>query len=166
MGSKNDMTRKEFITLTFTLIGAGAFGACSDDDNNTTGIGGTSGGTAGTFGTSGSAGSGGKAGGAGGGAGGTTGAGGAGGTGTAACTNPLPESQVADTTGHTHTVAIPAAMLDATTAQTFDTSVTDAHMHSVTLEPTQLAALKSGGSVTVMSSISLAHGHMYAIRCH
>ena len=34
MGSKNDLTRKEFITLTFTLIGATAVGACDDDNNN------------------------------------------------------------------------------------------------------------------------------------
>jgi hypothetical protein len=41
MGSNNEMTRKEFITLTFTLIGATAVGACSDTNTNVTGIAGT-----------------------------------------------------------------------------------------------------------------------------
>jgi hypothetical protein len=163
MGSKNDITRKEFLTLTFTLIGTTAVGAACSDNNNaadggtagTTGSGGR-GGTTGGGGTTGSA--------------GTTGTGGGGGTTAASCTDPLPETQVADTTGHTHTVTIHASALDATTAQMVDTSVVGtgatAHMHSVTLEPAQLTTLKGGGTVTVMSSIVMSHGHMFMISCH
>ena len=50
MGSKNEMTRKEFLVLTFTLIGTtAAVGACSDDDNNNVdaGTGGNNGGAGG-----------------------------------------------------------------------------------------------------------------------
>src|SRR5262245_18999683 len=91
MGSKNDMTRKDFLTLTFTLIGTTAVGAaaCSSDQNaadggtaGTTGRGGR-GGTSGTGGGGGSTaagGRGGTTGAAGSSAGGTTGAGGTGGT--------------------------------------------------------------------------------------
>jgi hypothetical protein len=157
MGSKNDMTRKEFITLTFTLIGATAVGACSDDNNNNTGTGGISG--TGRGGTTGGAGKGGS-----GGAAGTTGTGGAGGTGTAACADPLAEMQAPS--DHTHTVTIPASTLNATTAQTFDTSVVLGHMHMVTLEPAQLAAIKGGGSATVTSSSASAHTHVFTVSCH
>ena len=103
------MTRKEFVTLTFTLIGSAA-AACSSSSSSNDG------------GTGGSTGSGGN------GSGGTAAAAAAAGTaaaapnGSGACTNPLPETQVADTTGHTHTVTIPASDLDATTDQMIDTS--------------------------------------------
>ena len=168
MGSKTDMTRKEFLTLTFTLVGtAAAVGACSNDNNgNDGGFGGTFGGNSGT-------GRGGTGGTSTGGHGGTAGtsAGGTGGTGATACADPLSESQVSDTTGHTHTVTIPASTLNATSAQTFDTSVAEpgtasAHMHMVTLEPAQLATLKGGSNVTVMSTIVMSHGHMFMVSCH
>jgi hypothetical protein len=168
MGSKKDMTRKEFLTLTFTLVGtAAAVGACSNDNN------GNDGGFGGTFGNGGTTGHGGSAGTSAGGHGGTAGTstGGTGGTGATACADPLPEAQVADTTGHMHTVTIPASTLNATSAQTFDTSVASAgtagaHMHMVTLEPGQLATLKGGSSVTVMSTIVMSHGHMFTVSCH
>lgn len=159
MSSKNDMTRKEFITLTFTLIGAGAVGACSDNNNNT-GTAGTSGGNAGTFGSSG--GSGGK-----GGAAGHAGSGGgAGTTGTASCADPLPEVQAAS--DHTHMVTVPASTLDSTTAKTFDTSAVLGHMHMITLEPAQLTTIKGGGSVMVTSTSAgtPAHTHVFTISCH
>jgi hypothetical protein len=154
MGSRTEMTRKEFITLTFTLVGTAAAACSSDSDNNNnnTGFGGKGGGTAGTTGSGGS----------GGGAG--TSAGGTGGTGTAACNDPLPEMQAAS--DHTHTVTIPASTLNATTAQMFDTSVALAHMHIVTLEPAQLTTLKGGGSVTVTSSVASAHSHVFTVSCH
>src|SRR5262245_31676200 len=99
MDSKNEMTRKQFLVLTFTLVGTGAAVGSCDDDNNTnltgtagssgTGRGGTTG--AGTAGTTG-----------GGGTTGTAGTTGTGGTGATACGNPLPESMVPDGLGHTH----------------------------------------------------------------
>jgi hypothetical protein len=150
MGSKNDMTRKDFLTLTFTLIGSTAVGAaaCSSSNNS------ADGGTAGTTGT--------------GGHGGTTGTGGHGGSGGAAGTNPLPETMIADANMHSHTLTIPASTVDATTAQMINTGVTDAHMHIVTLEPAQLTTLKGGGNVTVTTSSAgtPAHMHMYMVSCH
>ena len=179
MGSKTEMTRKEFLTLTFTLVtSTAAMGACSSD-NNAAGTG--TGGATGHGGTTGGGGNGGAAGTSAGGAagtsaGGTTGTAGTTGTGggaagAAACSDPLPETMVADSTGHSHTVMIAASKLSATTAQTFDTSIAEpgtagAHMHMVTLEPAQLATLKGGTSVTVMSTIVMSHGHMFTISCH
>src|SRR5262245_59798077 len=105
MESKKEFTRKEFLVLTFTLIGsAAAIGSCDDDNNaNVTGLGGR-GGTTGRAGTTGTGGTGTA------GTGGT-GTAGAGGTGTTACTDPLPETQVSDSTGHMHTVTIAASTL-------------------------------------------------------
>ena len=136
MGSNEDMTRKEFLTLTFTLIGGAVVGgACSSDDNNFDGgFGGTFGNNGGTFGSGGkggTTGTGGTTGSAG--HGGTTGTGGGGGTGVAACTDPLPETQVRERSHAYLTIA--ASTLNATTAQTFDTGVAAGHMHMVTLEP-------------------------------
>ena len=144
MGLKEEMTRKEFLVLTFTLIGStAAIGNCDDDDdNNTTGLGGRGGTT------------------------GTGGSGGGGGTGATSCSDPLRATQVSDTTGHSHSVIIPASALNASSAQTFSTSVTLGHMHTVTLDPAQLSTLKSGGGVNVMSSISDSHAHMYSISCN
>jgi hypothetical protein len=171
MDSK-EMTRKEFITLTFTLIGSvAAVGACDDNNTNTTGVGGSNG-TAVTYGAGGHVGTGGHAGttAAGGttGTAGTTGQGGAGGTGTSACTDPLPESQLPDTTGHTHTVTVPASTLTSLAPQTFPTSVTLAHSHTVMLAVANLATLRNGGSVTVTSSASPldGHMHMFMVSCH
>jgi hypothetical protein len=170
MSSKKEMTRKDFLTLTFTLIGTTAVGVAACSDNNNAADGGTAG-TTGTGGTStGGRGGSGARGGAGG-AGGTTGTGGAGGNVAASCTDPLPENQVADTTGHTHTVTIAASALNATSAQTFDTSnpvsgTSSPHMHMVTLQPADLAMLKAGGTVTMTSTIVMSHAHMYMISCH
>ena len=156
MGSKTDMTRKEFLTLTFTLVGTtAAAAACSSDSNATTGTAGTSGGAhggsgGGAAGTSGSA--------------GTTGAGGTGGGAAGACSDPLPEVQSAS--DHTHTLVIPASTLNATTAQTIDTGLALAHMHAVTLEPADLATLKGGSSVMITSSVASAHTHVFTISCH
>jgi hypothetical protein len=166
MGSKNEMTRKEFFVLTFTLVGsAAAVGACSSDNNNVdASFGGNNGsaGTTGGGGTTGHAGSGGTTGTAG--SGGTTGTGGGGGTTAAACSDPLPETQ--SVSDHTHTLTIAASTLNATTAQTFDTGLAAGHMHMVTLEPAQLTTLKGGSSVMVTSSQSAAHTHVFTISCH
>ena len=158
MDSKNEMTRKQFLVLTFSLVGTtAAMGSCDDDDGNVTGTAGTSGtGRGGTTGAAGTTGSGG--------AGGTTGSGGGGGTSAAACADPLPETQAAS--DHTHTVTIAASTLNATTAQTFTTSSALAHTHMVTLEPAQLTTLKGGGTVMVTSSTASAHTHVYTISCN
>lgn len=164
------MTRKDFITLTFTLLGSAAVATrCSDDNTNTnnTGAGGTtaqSGGHAGTNAVAGHGGGAGTTGQAGGGAGGTSGA-------TVACTDPLPETQVQDPTNHVHSVTVPASTLNATTVQTFTTSVAGAptypdHTHTVALTATELATLKGGGNVTVMSGPAAGHTHMYSVSCH
>jgi len=165
MSSKNEMNRKDFLTLTFTLLGATAVGAvaCSDDNNNT-----ADGGT-GTSGTNGGAGRGGSGGSTGrGGSGGTTGTGGGGGNVAASCSNPLPEMQVPDNTMHTHTLMIPATALTSGSAQTFDTGVTDGHMHMVTLSTADQATLMGGGNVTVTSGSAgtPAHMHMFMVSCH
>jgi hypothetical protein len=181
------MTRKEFVTLTFTLLGSAATAAaCSSSSGS--GTGGTSGtGTGGTLGSTGTGGASGTPGapGAAGtnGAAGTSGAAGtkgaagtsgSAGTNGSACTNPLPETQIADATGHTHMVMIPASDLDATTAQTITTTGPTAtnggtvvqHTHTVTLATANLATLKGGSSVTVTSSpASDGHMHMYMVSC-
>jgi len=166
------MTRKDFIVLSFTLIGAGATAAAcgsgttniTPGDAGITGLGGR-GGTGGAGGAAGAAGSGG--------AGGAAGAAGQAGTdaGTSACTNPLPESQVADALQHTHTVTVPASSLNATADQTFTTSVAAApggpsHSHMVTLTVAELGVLRGGGTVTVTSTISAGHLHAYTVSCH
>jgi hypothetical protein len=142
MDSKS-MTRKEFVTLTFTLLGGAATAAACSSSSSSSGTGGTTG-------TS---------------TGGTTG--------TGTCANPLPETQVPDTTGHTHTVTIPASDLNGTSDLTITTSepmatngaTVDPHTHTVTLTTAELGTLKGGGTVTVGSSTSMSHSHMYMVSC-
>jgi hypothetical protein len=62
-------------------------------------------------------------------------------------------------------VIVAASMLNATSSQTFNTTITLGHQHMVTLQPADLSALKSGGSVTVTSSIVDLHAHMYSVSC-
>jgi hypothetical protein len=123
------LTRKEFIKLTFTLVGGGvAFAACGSSSNSSN-------------------------------------------NNPNSCGDPLPETQLPDQTGHTHTVTVPASQLSATTDQTFTTSTVASHTHTVTLTSAQLGTIKGGGSVTVMSSVADAgtqfeHSHMYQVSCH
>ena len=164
MGSKNDLTRKDFLTLTFTLIGTTAAAAACSSSNNT-----TDGGTTGAGGRGGTTGAGGTSHSTGqGGAGGQAGAssGGAGGTSTSSCADPLPQVQAAS--DHTHSVTIHPSVLDSTSAQMFDTSAVLGHMHIVTLQPTDLAMIKGGGSVMTMTSSAgtPAHTHVFTISCH
>jgi hypothetical protein len=160
MGSKNEMTRKEFLVLTFTLVGsATAAGACSSDNNNVDASFGGNNGNAGTTGSGGTTGAGGR-----GGSGGTTGNGGGGGNTAASCADPLPETQ--SPADHVHTVTVPASMLNATSPLTFNTSVAAGHMHAVTLQPSDLTMLKGGGTVMVMSTVAVSHTHTYTISCH
>ena len=171
------LTRKDFILLTFTLIGTTAVaGSACDDDDNTTGAGGTSGGGTGRGGTTGSAGSGTGRGGSTGnagttgnaGSGGSTGNAGSGGTtgsagsgGATACNS----AQEPDNTGHTHTLTVAASILSSTTTQTLNTSLADGHVHGVNLTTANLQALAGGGSIMVMSEISSSHRHTYMVTC-
>jgi hypothetical protein len=97
------------------------------------------------------------------------GGGGAGGNsnGGLSCADPLPELQVPDSTGHTHTVTVAAVTLNATTDQTFTTSPagTDSHTHMITLAVANLAAIKAGGTATVTSTTTDVHTHMFAVSC-
>ena len=164
MDSKNEMTRKQFLILTFSLVGTtAAMGSCDDDNNNVTGAAGSSG--TGRGGTTGSGGGAAGTTGTGGGAAGTGGGGGT--TTTSACTDPLPETIMPDANDHNHSMTIATSTLNAATAQTFTTSSggSPAHMHMVTLEPAQLGTLKGGGMVTVTSTIVDGHAHMFTVRC-
>jgi hypothetical protein len=161
MESKS-ISRKEFLTLTLTLVGTAAAVGCGSSSSTPIDAG------------RGGAGGGAGAGGAGGGAGGSTGADAAAGAGgdasVAACTDPLPETQLPDTNGHTHTVTIHPSQLDSTTAIAVTTSAVPdlagvVHSHMVPLTAAMLAQLKSGGTVTAPSLVADGHIHTYSISC-
>jgi hypothetical protein len=167
-GMKPDsMTRKDFVKLTFTLIGVTTVaGACSSSNTNNDAGTGAAGSKAGSGGST--AGSGGSTAGSGGstaGSGGSTA--GSGGSSGGACTDPLPEHQDPDTLGHVHTLTIPASTLSSTTDQTFNTGLagTPAHMHMVTLTAANLATIKGGATVDVMSAIANGHLHSFTVGC-
>ena len=123
--------RKQFIVLSFTLIGSAAAAGCS-----------------------------------GGGGGSTTGTGGAGGTGgPVTCDDPLGSMQLSDANGHTHTVTVPMAALQATPPQMFTTSSVNAHTHTISLSAGNLTTIGNGGSVMVTSSTSSNHTHTYRVSC-
>ena len=63
------------------------------------------------------------------------------------------------TDNHGHTLVIPVADLTSTVAKTYSIDGTAGHSHQVTFSPAQLASLRTGGAVTVTSSIALAHSH-------
>jgi hypothetical protein len=149
----HSMSRKDFLKLTFTLIGGATVAAgCSSSST-------------------------------GGGSGGSSGTGGSGSGGSSAdakvdtgpaimCADPLPTSQLPDSTGHTHMLFVPLSALSATTDQSELTTGfpmdSSGHFHTVTLSVADLATLKGGGSVTKTSSVSgdPAHSHMYMVSCH
>ena len=176
MDSKN-ISRKDFLVLTFTVVGTAAVGLdCGSSSSNKDAGGGSGGGGRGGSGGGGTGGggSGGRGGNAGtdGGAAGTDGGGGDGSTLSNSCDSTLPESQLPDATQHTHTVMITSAQLNQTADLTVNTSSAgagaNAHMHMVTLTGANLATLRGGGLVIVTSSSAgtTAHTHMYQISCH
>jgi hypothetical protein len=79
--------------------------------------------------------------------------------------------QLADSNGHVHTFVVTAAQLASTSAVDVLTGPfpvgSGGHFHTVTLTTTNLATLKGGGSVTVMSTVdgSPEHSHMYMVSC-
>jgi hypothetical protein len=73
-----------------------------------------------------------------------------------------------DSNLHTHTVTVDASVLDATTSQTLNTSTagpSPGHMHMITLTPANLATLRGGGVVQVLSTNVSSHTHTYQISC-
>jgi hypothetical protein len=156
------LTRKDFILLTFTLIGSTAVaGSACDDEDDTTGAGGSGGGGTGRGGTTGTAGSGTGSGGSTGSAGTTGNAGSGGSGGLTSC----PGAQLPDTIGHVHTFSVPVSAVSSTSTMMFNTGMADGHVHPVTLTGAQLMSLSSGGSVTVTSGLADGHVHMYMVTC-
>ena len=87
------------------------------------------------------------------------------------CGSPTSPSAVADVksnstvvNGHSHTVNVPASdqLHPADTTYTSSTSLSHAHM--VTLTAAQLAAIASGGSVTVTSTVTGNHQHGFTFQ--
>lgn len=67
---------------------------------------------------------------------------------------------------HGHTVVIPLADLDSSTAKTYSIKGTSDHDHQVTLDPTDLSQLKSGVSVAKTSTDGgTTHDHQVTILC-
>jgi hypothetical protein len=66
---------------------------------------------------------------------------------------------------HGHVLAIAAADLDSTTDKTYDIQGTAGHTHSVTFTAAQLAQLKAGGTVSVTTTMALAHDHRIGEHC-
>ena len=69
------------------------------------------------------------------------------------------------TGNHGHSLSIPAADLDSTSAKTYSIQGGASHAHSITLSPAQLANLKAGQSVTVTSTTDSQHNHDVTITC-
>ena len=67
---------------------------------------------------------------------------------------------------HGHTIVIPLADLDSSTAKTYAIKGTSDHDHQVTLDPTDLSQLKSGVSVAKTSTDGgTTHDHQVTILC-
>jgi hypothetical protein len=65
------------------------------------------------------------------------------------------------TGNHGHTLTILKADLDSTVNKTYTlgAATTDGHIHTVSFTPTQLASMKTGGTVTVTSTTNVGHSH-------
>lgn len=66
---------------------------------------------------------------------------------------------------HGHALSIPAADLDATAPRTYDIQGSADHTHQVTFSAADLAQLKAGQTVTVISTTALAHEHSISETC-
>jgi hypothetical protein len=67
-----------------------------------------------------------------------------------------------------HTVTVGAGILNATTPQTIATSLAGGgagHMHAVTLTAANLATLRGGGMVSVLSTLVATHTHTFTVSC-
>ena len=63
--------------------------------------------------------------------------------------------------GHSHSATIPVTDLNSATGKSYQSSNSDAHIHTVTLSSSQLETIGSGTSVTVGSSDSGGHTHQF-----
>lgn len=66
---------------------------------------------------------------------------------------------------HGHVLTVLRSDLDSTTALSYDIQGTADHTHTVTLTLAQLATLKSGASVTVVSTTTDYHQHVITVSC-
>jgi len=66
---------------------------------------------------------------------------------------------------HGHVLTVLRSDLDSTTAVSYDIQGSADHTHTVTFSVAQLAALKSGASVTVVSSTTDYHQHVITVSC-
>lgn len=66
---------------------------------------------------------------------------------------------------HGHVLTIAAADLTSLVDKTYDIQGTADHTHSVTFTAAQLAQLKAGNPVSVMTTTTLAHNHAIDERC-
>jgi hypothetical protein len=74
------------------------------------------------------------------------------------------------TGNHGHVLTVLIADLDSATAKTYSIMGSATHDHTVTLTPADLAQIKSGGTVTVVSSVTDApilgsHSHGLTVSC-
>jgi len=91
-------------------------------------------------------------------------------------TNGNPEPSACGSSGseitgnHGHQLTVPTADLTSATAVTYSIIGSATHDHSLTLSPVDLAQLNSGGTVTVVSSVTDAptfglHSHGVTVTC-
>jgi len=66
---------------------------------------------------------------------------------------------------HGHVLTVLRSDLDSTTAVSYDIQGTADHTHTVTLTVAQLATLKTGASVTVVSTTTDFHEHIITVSC-
>jgi len=66
---------------------------------------------------------------------------------------------------HGHVLSIPSADLDAATDKTYDIQGSADHTHTVTFTMAQLAQLKAGQPVTVVTSNAFGHEHSVSETC-
>jgi hypothetical protein len=66
---------------------------------------------------------------------------------------------------HGHVLAIATADLDSTSDKTYDIQGNADHSHNVTFSAAQLAQLKAGSTVSVTTTMTLAHDHRIGERC-
>ena len=75
-----------------------------------------------------------------------------------------PQTVISDNHGHVF-ASIPAEDLDSTTDKVYDIQGQSNHPHTITLTPTQLAQVKAGSTVTVVSSENASHNHRVTFTC-
>ena len=89
--------------------------------------------------------------------------------------NPAPASGCGSsgtliTGNHGHVLTVPTADLTSTTPKTYSIMGSATHDHSLTLSPADLAQIKNGGTVTIVSSVTDApgfgsHSHGVTVSC-